>query len=335
MENKATPMEQQLVEGIARIMLSLSQRYNFAHVEYPKRRYSEGTDGAAGESLATMVILELKQCRTSSLKHIEKPISKWRDVYSRFFHSSEFRQAAKLYGYTWAVEEERRQGRYQGEQWLMHSMNYLLNEVMSPIGLLNDLSEIWIHGRYLRVGSINDVEDLKDIYRRLPQFVGLLDYMDIDILATLCDLLPSRLVSPTWYKNQEFNGESIEDDFSLYQLITERYPTLEHPHVIDNLGGPVKSVTVMEFDRGPSHRCLTAIPSFAGTNGSEVYIATIGQRFSGSGMLVGDPDGDPGAQVVYAIFKALGRAIEEETGDNVDIDVLIEELVEDIDFEDV
>lgn len=336
MENKTTPMEQQLVAGIARMMLDLSQRYNFAHVEYPKRRYSEGTDGAAGESLATMVILELKQCRTLPLKHIEKPIGKWRDVYSRFFHSIEFRQAAKLYGYTWAVEEERRQGRDHGDQWLVHTMNYLLNEVMSPIGLSNDLSEIWIHGRYLRVGSINDIDDLKDIYRRLPQFVGLLDYMDRDTLRALFDRLPSRLVSPTWYKKQELTEESVEDGFSLYQAITERYPTLQQPHVIGDLGGPVKSVTVMELDRGPSHRCLIAIPSFGGTDGSDLYIATIGQQFSGSGMLVGDPDGDPRAQVVYAIYKALGRAIEEETGDNVDIDVLIEELDEEwIDSEEV
>jgi hypothetical protein len=39
--------------------------------------------------------------------------------------------------------------------------------------------------------------------------------------------------------------------------------------------------------------------------------------------------------VVYAVYKALGQAIEEETGDGVDIDALIEELVEGIDSEEV
>ncbi|MCL6455135.1 MAG: hypothetical protein K6T78_16140 [Alicyclobacillus sp.] len=333
MESMMVQIEQRQVTGIARIMLAISQRYNLAHVEYPKKRYSEGTDGAAGESLAAMVMLELKQCRTSSLERIEKPIGKWRDVYSRFFHSSEFRQAAKSFGYTWAIEEERRRGRVYGEQWLVHTMNYLLNEVMSPIAPSNDLSEIWIHGRYLSLGAINDVGDLIDIHRRLPQFLGLFDYLDANTLATLCNLLPSRLVSPTWYSNQEFDEESVEDGFSLYQAITERYPTLQQTHVINDLGGPVKTVTVMEVDAGPSHRCLMAIPSFEGTDGSDVYIATIGQRFSGSGMLVGDPDGDPGAEVVYAVYKALGQAIEEETGDNVDIDALIEELAEGVDSE--
>ncbi|MCL6442110.1 MAG: hypothetical protein K6T83_01370 [Alicyclobacillus sp.] len=336
MESMMPQIEQRLVTGIARMMLDISQRYNLSHVEYPKKRYSEGTDGAAGESLAAMVLLELKQCRRSSLERIEKPIGKWRDVYSRFFHSSEFRRAAKLYGYTWAIEEEQRQGRDYGYQWLVHTMNYLLNEVMSPIGLSDDLSGIWIHGRNLSLGAINDVDDLTDIHRRLPQFVGLFDYMDTDTLATLCDRLPSRLVSPTWYKNQEFNGDSVEDAFSLYRAITERYQTLQQTHVIDDLGGPVKTVTVMELDRGPSHRCLMAIPSFEGINGSDVYIATFCRRFSGSGMLVGNPDGDPGAEVVYAVYKALGQAIEEETGDGVDIDALIEKLDEEwMDFEEL
>src|SRR5579875_1282549 len=218
MESMMPQIEQRLVTGIARMMLDISQRYNLSYVEYPKKRYSEGTDGAAGEDLAAMVLLELKQCRRSSIELIEKPIGKWRDVYARFFHSSEFRRAAKLYGCTWAMEEEQRQGRDYGDQWLVHTMNYLLNEVMSPIGLSDDLSGIWIHGRNLSLGAINDVDDLTDIHRRLPQFVGLFDYMDTDTLATLCDRLPSRLVSPTWYKNQEFNGDSVEDAFPLYQV---------------------------------------------------------------------------------------------------------------------
>jgi len=339
MENTTASMEQKLIEGAARIMSELAQRYDFVNANLPPRVHEPGTDEAAGELMADMVILELKQCRTFPLKHTEHSLKQIRTRFLRYFYSSGFRQAAKLQGQTWAILEARREERDDEYPWLMYTLEYLLNGLMSLVGMENDLSTVIVHGRYLNFSAASDIKSLEAFHRRLPQFVGLFDYMDVGTLETISSLIPGTLVAPDWYDEQEFGDDSVDDDLALYRAISNRYPVLQRPHVIRCPEGPVKSITVMEFHEShwaqSQSRCLIAVPTFEGTDGSDVYFAILGRPFSRSSMLVSDEVSDPGAQIVYAVYKALGQAIEEEKGEAVDIDALLEELEEEIESEEV
>lgn len=332
MENTNTIVEQKLLKGMARIMSDLAERYDFAHADHPRRIHEQGTDEGAGELMTGMVILELQQCRTFPLEHIERSLKQIRTSFSRYFHSSEFRRSVKLYGQLWSILEERRQDRDGEYPWLMHTVDYLLNQLMSLAGIENDLSRVNIHGQILNISSWRDSGALEQFHRRLPQFVGLLDYLEANTLESVLNLFPRTLIAPDWYDNSEFDGESVDDDMALYEAISKAFPVLQRPHVIRSLEGPIKSITVLELTESEnglnSVRCLIAVPTFEGTDGSDIYLATLGRGFSGSGLLVGNHIPDPGAQVLYAVYKALGQAIEDETGDTVDIDALLARLDE-------
>lgn len=134
MEKVMFKAEQQLLEKTAKWMSYLQHRYDFSLTTYPQRTKDKGSVGAAGENMASMMILELKQCTTFPLEHLQLSINQIRKTYASYLNLGEFRQAMKVHAQSWSLLEAKRRN-FDGErtEWLVSSINVLTNLILSPI----------------------------------------------------------------------------------------------------------------------------------------------------------------------------------------------------------
>lgn len=325
MENLISKAEQRIIGATANLMKHLARVYNFSHVDQAWKPVGEDRVWALGANLVGMMVLELKQCRNFPVEHIQATVGQLRRAYSRYFVSQDFRQAAKLYGRLWAIEVAKRFGyeSLERKSVLFNEIEYLLNELMSPIGVEG--------GTPMFADPDIDEDTLLNVYRRLPHFVGMSDYLDIKTDTSISRLLSGTLVSPRWY-DQDSYGDGFDGDMamSLYTRIADQVEPLKRPYTIELNDGLVNRITVSEYT-GLSiadlpFRCLVAVTTHHGAEGNDFYIALLSDSFSDSGLLVGSTVDFVGEEVVYKVYQAYTKAIEEETGNLMDMDAMVSEL---------
>jgi hypothetical protein len=345
----ASVAKQNILEQTAERMSHLHQYYDFSLTTLPPKTHSEGCTAADfGEDLARMMILELKNCGRYSVKQIQLSTERIRTTYASYLVSREFRKAMKGKVLEWSLlEAERKSFNREHTEWLVRDLDTLANLYLSPVGIA-DADNNLIFGGYpypLKFATLGnsepDEKEFAKFHQRLPQFEGILDWVDEDTARSIVEMLPEVVVSPCWYDQEDIEGcESTDNVDRLHEALCDEYPALEEKHTITVDDGFCKSITVAEFEGQASpdspYRLLVATMSYEGTAGGDVYLALKTPYLCRTVLLVSpELEYETGPCVIGHIYRAFAEAIWRETGESIDIDDLLEELEDTSDAEEV
>ncbi|WP_233096063.1 hypothetical protein [Alicyclobacillus sp. SO9] len=332
MEDVISTAELQLVERTANFMQFVLSMHDFSEADQEPNVHEKGSVGRQGENFARAVEMELKQCPTS-LTHLQSFIEQVRTTYLRLFTNTEFRKAAKVHVHVWIILEGRRGDlEEQLQAALEYSIERLLSDLMSPVGVEGGTPSF-------EDAPIDD-DKLLDFYRRLPGFVGISDHLDTETDVSISNLLSRPLISPNWYQRQDVSSyDDFVDEFmasDLYERISDRNLALSRTHWISMKEGFVQTIGIMEYQSNSAFtpfRCLVADITYRGAEGHDFYISLKSPIFSEAKMLVGSPD-DPVVELItYKVFLAYAQALQNETGDSVDIETFVSEIEKEQDEE--
>lgn len=283
----ASVAKQSISEQTAKLMSHLQQYYDFSLTTLPPKSHSDGGTAADyGEDLARMMIIELKNCAMYSLEQIQLSTERIRSTYANYLASGEFRKAMKGKALEWSLlEAERRSFNREHTEWLVRHVDTLVNLYLSPVGIADADNHLIVGGysypmKFATLGNSGpDEQQFAGFYKCLPQFTGILDWVDEDTARSIVEMLPEALVSPCWYYQEDIEGcESTDNVDRLHEALCDEYPALEEKHAITVDDGFCKSITVKEFEglAAPhsSYRLLMATLSYEGTVGGDVYLGT-------------------------------------------------------------
>lgn len=343
MEYSTTTAEQELALETAKMMLYMQQCYDFTLTTRPSKMIHASIAGAAGENIAGMLLVGLKQCTKQSLEQIQVATDNLRRRRRNFFTSREFRQACKLYLHEWGQLESSK--RYLGQSdtsVLMLNVNRLSDLILSPLGAVSLEDTFNVYGRTYPVHTATfsgaNLEDrhISHFYRQLSYFTGILDWLDETSAHHAVEMIPRIIVPPNWYYQGDVSPSwSVDNHVELHEELCERYTPLSELHNIQINDGFCQSIQIAEFEGkfgAIPYRLMVGSIQFQEINGWDVYLALQTPYFCRTQLLVSQEAADGiGPCVIRQVYHAYAQALKEETGEQIDIDDLIEELEEAVD----